>query len=167
MVKLIILDVFGTLIGPLNNIEFRRPKVYEFLDMNPDATVTFYTDAPEIVSKDIIMKGMEDLGILSRLREPFFYGESMDKRYKKHLSKVARKFGFDIEDVVMIGDSQRDIDSAKKYKVKMVVVPDDKVVPVMPMDTIGNLDELLRDHKAARFFHADGEFQHVVGDHYD
>ena len=174
MVELIVLDVFGTLLGGSNNF-YKRPNAVEFLNQNPEAKVTLYTDAERksywapgrfIDDEKAIRTAMDEIGLLPRLTEPFFYNDSMDGRFKD-LSKVAKEFGVNVEDLVMVGDASRDRESAQRYGSKLVLIPAliEDVDNMMPMDKIGNLDELLKDHKAARFFYENGSFQQVLGDY--
>jgi len=164
MPGLIVLDVFGTLIGPRSHTDFRRPKVKEFFEMNPGYVVTLFTDACEGKYKEVIKKGIADLGIRGMLNKHRFYGESLDRGSMKNLSKVSEELGFALDEIVMIGDSFRDIRSAEKYGTKLVVVPyKGPFEPAMSMDLIGNLDELFDEHKAAWFYHRDGEFRHALG----
>jgi predicted HAD superfamily phosphohydrolase YqeG len=172
-VDLIVLDLIGTLIVS-NDFRFRRPKVVEFLDQNPGFAATIYTDGSQSNDK-INKKGLAEMGLTSRLTEPFFYGNSMAEGYK-NLLEVAEKFRVNVENIVMVGDGKTDIDSAMKYGSKLVVVPPvwtglssfvDFIEGqlVMPMDIIGNLDKLLCDDKVASFFYSDGHYQCVKGDY--
>lgn len=150
MIQLIVLDIYGTLI--LWQQSLRRPKVVEFLDLNPNIPATFYTDGDKSDIEAEIQKALQEMGIFPRLRVPFYYGDSMDSHHCKDLSKVAREHGVDISDVVLIGDGERDIHSAGKYGSKLVVVPsliDYQHKPVFPLDQLGRLEELFNQSNPA------------------
>lgn len=146
MIELIVFDIYGTLIFDEQWQEpLRRPKVAEFLGLNPDIPATFYTDAGKNEFEAEIQKALREMRVLPRLRGPFYYGDSMDNRHCKDLSKVAREHGVNITDVALIGDGDRDIHSAEKYGSKLIVVPslkEHRNQPIYPLEELGNLESL-------------------------
>jgi|GEM_PF-6004283 hypothetical protein len=153
MIELVVLDIYGTLIFDEKWQEpLRRPKVVEFLDLNLNIPTTFYTDADRNEFGAEIQKALQEMGVLPRLEELFYYYDSMDRHSCKDLSRVAREHGVNVSGIVLIGDGDRDIHSAERYGTKLVVIPslkNHRRQPIYPLDELGKLESLFDEGNPA------------------
>ena len=168
MIKLIVFDVYGTLLYPSPVVSTKRLGVKEFLEMNPNVPVTYFTDAEEQDVKISINEALLEMGILKRFRRPFYYFWDMDfDGGYKDLDKVASEFGVNPYDIVLIGDSKKEFDSARRYKSKVIIVPSIALESQerLGMDNIGNVDNFLGSEKAGYLYMVKGRVESVIGDY--
>jgi len=154
MIKLIVFDVYNTLFTDSH----RRKGVVDFLSANPDVRSTIYTDVlPESRSthgteREYISRILEEMGVAPKLQEPYFFGDTLKRGYKD-LSAVTREFGVNVDDVVMIGDSDQDSLSAYKSHTRVI-----RITPLvernsdqdLSFEVIGDVTSFLDSNLATR-----------------
>ena len=123
MIDLIILDLYGTLVGRGDNSHPRRGFA-DFMNRYQDKNIVLATDDS---SKKDVNRHLRSLSIIDLL-DGVYTGNDMtiiagyeDKR--KNLKKICRDFKVNPNHAVFISDGKRDLEDAKRDKVRFIHVP--------------------------------------------
>ena len=121
MINLILLDMYGTIVGGGNNTS-QRNGLHDFVFRHSDKKLVIVTDDPDY---EAINSNVHAVGLATYVdrvygdREMIFSGD--DKR--KDLLRICREYAVAPTRVVFIGDSDRDKDAAKIARIPFVHVP--------------------------------------------
>jgi FMN phosphatase YigB (HAD superfamily) len=121
MIKLIILDMYGTLVSLHSIKKIPRPGVKDFLERHKDKTIVVFTDAHDY---DLVWADLEKAGFAPYIKKVYNY-PYLDEQEYKNLGKACQDFGVKPEEAIFISDVilERDSQSSKKYGTKFVQVP--------------------------------------------
>ena len=123
MIELVILDMYGTIVGMGDNATPRNGFA-EFMDRCQDKKVVLATDEQ---SRDHTDSNLTKLGIIERLDGVYTYQNMVDppgSRGKvKDLGQICADYGVDPANAVFIGDGNSDLRCAEIYGVKFIHVP--------------------------------------------
>lgn len=135
-IEAIILDIQGTIMidNPIGEPMIKRKGLDEFLAKHKDKTIITFTDAGEQY-KDIQNDQEGRIGTAKHFYEAFkeigledafdgkYFGWHMNKPNVKDIPKIAKMHGINPENVVFIGDTDKDGLSEKEYGTKFLKVP--------------------------------------------
>lgn len=151
MSKVVIFDIFGTLIDGNKEKCFpiKRNGVIDFMSQNSGKKFTLYTDADRNNYSEKIKTALEEMSVYSKLSKPHFYSDSMYKGCK-NMESVAKEFNVELEDLVLIGDSSRDLKSAMEYATKIIIIPNlsNSHGTDFSFKELGDIDKILEGNSA-------------------
>ncbi len=122
MIDLVILDMYGTIVGRGNNATPRNGFT-EFINRYGDRKIVLATDDD---LKDIVNKNLTALGIMDKLNGVYTQEDMLDipgLGKRKNLTRICRDFVVAPARAVFISDGDRDLQDAQRAEVKFVHVP--------------------------------------------
>lgn len=123
MIDLVILDMYGTIVGRGNNTTPRNG-FPEFMDKYQDKNIVLATDDD---LRHIVNRNLKELGIIDRLNKVYTYQDMVEiKGYggkRKDLKRICEDFRVAPNRVVFISDGEKDLEIAQSGRVKFIHVP--------------------------------------------
>lgn len=123
MIKLVILDMYGTIIGQGFNTTPRNGFI-KFIDKLTNIKVVIVTDYDQ---EETIKNNLKELGILNRLNKIYTYKDMRTIKGRNHkvkdLNKICLDFNINKEEVIFISDADVDFEDAKREGIKFIHVP--------------------------------------------
>jgi len=125
MIDLVILDMYGTIVGRGNNTTPGNGFT-EFMNRCQDKKIVLATDDD---LRNIVDRNLTDLGIIDKLDGVYTYQDMItlqSYRYRekrKDLKRVCGDFGVDTANAVFISDGDKDLEDAQREGIRFVHVP--------------------------------------------
>ena len=120
MIKLIVFDMYGTLVR-IDQAKEQRKGLKEFLEKHKDKIKVVATDDPQ---EERVARLLEENNIRQYFKKLYTL-KDIDQDDCKDLAKIAKEFNVKNTEMVFIGDNYigRDKRSCEKFKVKFIKVP--------------------------------------------
>jgi len=128
MPKLIIFDVYGTLLRADEGDNIARPGLREFLDFYKKQLKVTCSDSP----LDILITDLKNAGIYSEFLDNYGEGNLIyENGIMKNLGRICEDAYVRASEAVFLGDNHSGLDerSAKHFKIKFVKVPQFRIRP--------------------------------------
>ena len=123
MIDLVILDMYGTVVGRGNNATPRNG-FPQFMDRYQNKNIVLATDDD---LRHIVDRNLRDLGIIDKLDKVYTYQDMVEiKGYhgkRKDLKRICADFRVSPNRAVFISDGEKDLEDAQRDKAKFVHVP--------------------------------------------